>query len=233
MGAFIARAFTARIFFARIFIARIFIARIFIAILCPGLLVASEPAGAQTTYEFSVSRHSSVTISERQVDDILAKASDMLQRRAACNITFKRTGPIHTFTAPNAAGDIRTVSDRDAVHKENFDRNVINIKILNEIGSCRPVPGVDSFDGCSFPHEFRSIIVRGDLDHPELVWPHEFGHQTGLFHRKGDTRKTLMSPCPLVSSNVELNSDECACFKSGPGTCETAEPASPAQCPAH
>jgi hypothetical protein len=201
------------------------------AIACLGLLMSSGPASAQKTYSFSVSRHASVSMSERQVDDILAKASQMLQKRAACNVAFKRVGLVSTFTSPNEAGKIRTQRDRDAVHKDKRKKNVINVKIVNEIDFCRPTPGVDSFDGCSWPHAFRSIIVRGDLDHPQLVWAHEFGHQTGLWHHRGNVGKMLMSPCSLEDDNAQLTPDECACLLSGPGTCNTKEPKPRVVCP--
>jgi len=197
-----------------------------IAIVCLGLLMWTNPAGAQSAYSLSVSRHPSVSISDKQVDDVLAAASKMLQER--CNVTFTRTGPVHTFASPNTPAIIKTESDRDAVHRENFDGNVVNVKIVKKIGFCRPQQGT-SFLGCSWPHHFRSIIVVADQNFPQLVWPHEFGHQTGLWHRK-DLAHALMSPCRLKATNVQVTPNECTCFLSGPGTCETPEPQPPATC---
>ena len=193
-----------------------------IAIVCLALLVGANPAGAQQTYFLSVSRHRSVHITGKRVDQILAAASRMLQKPhgpgVACNITFKRIGPVHTFASPYTPAVIKTESDRDAVHTENFDPSVINVQVVKKIDFCRPQQG-NSFLGCSWPHHFRSIIVVAHQRFPKLVWPHEFGHQTGLWHRQ-DGAHALMSPCVLEATNVQVNNYECSCLLSGPGTCE-------------
>jgi hypothetical protein len=189
-----------------------------IALTCLALLVGFNKAMAQATHSLSVSRHVSVPFSESQVDDILAAASKMLQKAGspgACDVTLKRIGPIQTFTSPNPEGIIHNRTDRDAVHSENFDSSVINVKIVNKIESC--LPPIRGFLGCGWPKKFRSIIVVADQQFPQLVWPHEFGHQTGLFHRPVD--KALMSPCTLQADNVQLTKRECTCFKKGPGGC--------------
>ena len=206
--------------------------QIITALLSLAVLMSVNPASAQKTYLLSVSRHPSVVnIKEQQVDDILAAASRMLQKSpgfvngpddVACNVTFKRTGPVHTFASPNTPAVITTKSDRDAVHAENFDNSVVNVKIVQKIGFCRPQRGTN-FAGCSWPESFRSIIVVADQPAPELVWPHEFGHQTGLWHRKG-LGTALMSPCSLTATNVQVTPSECSCFRSGPGTCLAPEP---------
>ncbi len=200
------------------------------------LIGACPQAGAQQSYLFSVSRHQSVQVSDQEVDRILAAASQMLQKDSnhvdtandvTCNVTFKRLGPIHTFASPSTPAVIKNRIERDAVHKVNFDPSVINVKIVKEIKYCRPQLG-NSFFGCSWPHHFHSIIVVAHQPFPELVWPHEFGHQTGLWHRKGG--KALMSACLLNSANVQVTRHECDCFLSGPGTCDTPEPRPPATC---
>jgi hypothetical protein len=189
-----------------------------IALTCLALLVGVNQAGAQATHSLSISRHVSVPFSESKVDDILAAASKILHSAGACDVTLKRTGPIQTFTSPNPEGIIRNQSDRDAVHKENFDSSVVNVKIVKEIDFC--IPPFTSFRGCSLPLSFRSIIVAADRPFPELVWPHEFGHQTGLWHRSVHKATSLMSPCPLQADNVQLTKDECKCLQKGPpGPC--------------
>lgn len=207
-----------------------------ISIVWFALLTWVNPASAQQTYSLSVGRHPSVQISDQKVDRILAAASKMLQKSShhvdspddvACNVTFKRTGPIHTFASPNTPAVIKTESDRDAVHSENFDPSVINVKIIKEIDFCRP-PQQGKFRGCSWPHQFRSIIVTADAIFPELVWPHEFGHHTGLWHRNG--LDALMSPCPLQKTNVKVTQYECSCLLAGPGGCQAPEPQPPASC---
>jgi hypothetical protein len=203
------------------------------------LLMLPEPASAQVTYQLVVSRHPSVPFTEQQADSILAAASQMLQKAdrpqaQACNVTFKRSGPIRTFASPNTPAVIINKQDRDAVHRENFDSSVVNIKIVDQILFCRPVrgfSGIGKYRGCSWPEDFRSIIVTASAKHPELVWPHEFGHQTGLWHREDNASHTvLMSPCPLRASNVQVTQDECDCFQKGPGGCHPPEPKPRAAC---
>jgi hypothetical protein len=200
---------------------------------CLAVLTLPDAARAQVTYPLAVSRHPSVAFSEDRVDTILAAASAMLQRAhkapaVACNVTFKRSGPIHTFASPNTPAVIKTEQDRDAVHRENFDSGIVNVQIVQQIGYCRPGPGV--FRGCSWPENFRSIIVTASAKHPELVWPHEFGHQTGLWHRPDPSHRILMSPCPLKASNVEVARNECDCLLAGPGGCQIPEPNPRAAC---
>lgn len=198
-----------------------------IAIIWLALLIAITSASAQATYSLKVSRHPSVSFSEQKVDQILADASKMLQK--SCNVTLQRLGPVQVLPA-NVPADIKNESDRDAVHKENpdSDPHVISLKIVKKIEFCRPQQG-NSFVGCSWPHSFHSIIVIADQQHPELVWPHEFGHQTGLWHRKG-LNKALMSPCSLKASNVQVTQSECHCLLAGPGGCNTPEPSPPVSC---
>jgi hypothetical protein len=203
------------------------------AIACLALLMSSHRAGAQATYSLAVSRHPSVPFSEQQVDDILAAASKMLQKTGkphgvACNVTLKRSGSIQVFTSPNTPAIINTERDRDAVHRENFDSSIVNFKIVKAILFCKPGAGV--FRGCSWPEDFRSIIVTADAKLPEFVWPHEFGHQTGLWHRKDGNAQAMMSPCPLKRSNVEVTRSECDCLLAGPAGCKTPEPNPPVAC---
>jgi hypothetical protein len=203
-----------------------------IAVTCLVFLVGVSQAKAQATYSFSVSRHVSIPFSEQRVDDILAAASKMLKKLddpddLACDVTFKRIGPIQTFTSPNAEGVIHNRRERDAVHSENFDSSVINIKIVKKIEYCRPP--FTGFLGCSWPHRFHSIIVVADQQVPQLVWPHEFGHQTGLWHRR-PLDNALMSPCTLQTDNVQVTQRECKCFQKGPGGCKKPEPHPPVGC---
>jgi hypothetical protein len=204
-----------------------------VATACLAVLSLADPARAQVTYPLAVSRHPSVGFSEDQVDTILAAASAMLQSAhkapaVACNVTFKRAGPIRTFASPNTPAVIVTKQDRDAVHRENFDPGIVNVKIVQQIGYCRPGKGV--FRGCSWPEDFRSIIVTASAKQPELVWPHEFGHQTGLWHRADPSGNVLMSPCPLNASNVQVMRNECDCLLAGPGGCHIPEPKPRAAC---
>ena len=198
-----------------------------IAIIWLGLLIGITSASAQVTYSLKISRHPSVSFSQKRVDRILADASKMLQQ--ACNVTLQRVGPLHVLSS-NVPAIIKNQTDRDAVLAQNPDPDpkVISVKIVKKIKFCRPQQG-NSFVGCSWPHRFHSIIVVANGKFPQLVWPHEFGHQTGLWHRQGQ-KDALMSPCPLKATNVQITQSECQCLMAGPGGCQTPEPKPPVSC---
>jgi hypothetical protein len=155
-------------------------------------------------------------------------------------------GPIRTFASP--ATPIVERDNIDAVHR--VDANVagvdFHVKIVKEIRFCRPdLPHPDGlFEGCGYsPPDSRSIIVvhpkfhkdPKNLDGPplakypdHLLWPHEFGHLTGLPHRVADN--ALMTPCSLTDlpdARVRVNGAECRRLLSGPG----APPPQPIGCP--
>jgi hypothetical protein len=203
-------------------------------------------ASAQTTYSLSVSRHRDVpALSEGKVKEILAGASKMLQKNSrhndeddiSCNVTFILKGPVRTFASP----DTPAVVDEDnieAVHRVDSNEAGVDfhVKVVKEINFCRPgLPPGSSFEGCSFsPPHFRSIIVvhpdrhkvphdRGSKYPDHLLWAHEFGHLTGLGHRRD--RFALMTPCSLTEfsnlpdTRVQVNRSECGCLLSGPASC--------------
>jgi len=188
---------------------------------------------AQITHLLSVGRHHSVLFSEEKVDQILAAASKVLQN-TECNVALKRTGPVHTFGSPTIPAIIKNQIERDEVHKVKFNSDgIVNVKIVERIEFCRPNFGKALFNGCSWPRHFRSMIVVADPkpDVPELVWLHEFGHQTGLWHRRPDDG-AVMSPCPLTRTNVQIAAHECKCFRIGPGAFKEPEPEPPVTCEA-
>ena len=187
--------------------------------------------GAPITHSLSVGRHHSVEFSEQRVDSILAAASKVMHD-AGSRVTFKRTGPINTFASPDTPAIIKNQAERDAVHQVRFEpEGVVSVKIVERIEFCRPNFGKTLFNGCSWPRHFRSMIVIADPkpNVPELVWLHEFGHQTGLWHRRPD-ELALMSPCPLKPGNVQLTEHECKCFREGPGAFRIPEPDPPVTC---
>jgi hypothetical protein len=210
--------------------------RIIAAILFLAALMWADKATAQKVYSLSVSRHRAVpALSVKDVNEILAASSKMLQKNShhnsdndtACNITFTLKGPVRTFGSPDTP-DVVDEQHIDAVHR--VDSNVagvdFHVKVVREIDFCRQ--GLQGpFEGCSFsPPDFRSMIVV----HPKLhqgpnasnfpdyiLWPHEFGHLTGLGHRQDPN--ALMTPCALTKNDVLINSGECHCLGLGPGSC--------------
>jgi hypothetical protein len=208
--------------------------RTMIAIACLGLLLWVEPASAQKTYSLTISRHPDVALSAADVDKILADATKMLQKTSAptsspdnvaCNVSFKRNGPVTTFASRNAPKIIKTEADRDAVHSEKAD-----VKVVEKIRFCRDDPA--DFAGCAWPPKdgSRSIIVVRDppAPAPAVLWAHELGHRMGLRHR--GERLALMSICDLSRGQVQVNQKECKCFLDGPGSCTPRTEPPPAEC---
>jgi hypothetical protein len=219
--------------------------KMIMAILFLALPMLADDASAQSTYLVSVSRHASLAkepLSEQDVRNILKGASEMLQKNSksngdtdvACNVTFSLKGPIRTFGSAGTSTDIVDEQHRDAVHKVDSDVAGVDfhVKVVKEIMFCRPdLHG--PFDGCSFPPDFRSIIVVDPSNHKDqlpkhvkypdhLLWAHEFGHLTGLGHRHSSS--ALMTSCSVAQllsvTRVQVDKAECRCLLGGPGFCQ-------------
>jgi hypothetical protein len=205
--------------------------QIIIAIVCLGLLIWVDPGSAQQirTYSLTIGHHHKVALSADKVDEILAEASKVLKK---CNVVLKRKGSVGTFASPNADGTISKASERDAVHRENFD-----IKIAPQlIDFCR----VDQLGqvGCAWDPprppakqipQHRSIIVTTltDTKRVGMILAHEFGHRTGLPHRS-DTN-ALMA-CEVKVDGGQISPKECKCFRGGPGSCPDDPPEPAGKC---
>jgi hypothetical protein len=207
--------------------------RIIAGILFLAVLTWVEPASAQKVYSLSVSRHRAVpALTAGEVNVILAAASKMLQKNSThntddditCNVAFTLKRTIGVFGSPDTP-DVVDAAHIDAVHR--VDANVtgvdFHVKVVREIDFCRPGL-IGPFEGCSYsPPDFRSMIVvhpRLHIRHnyPDyLLWPHEFGHLTGLGHREDPN--ALMTPCPLIKNDVQVNGRECQCLLGGPASC--------------
>jgi hypothetical protein len=208
-------------------------------------LTWADAASAQATYSTSVSRHRDIpAISEAEVKSILAKASKMLKKDAShnddedvgCDVNFTFQGPVRTFTLPGGAivdqHNIEDVHDVDSTVAGDF-----HIKLVKEIHFCRPdVPAGPGarFDGCSYRvRDARSIIAVHPQLHKDghgnpvpnypdhLLWPHEFGHLTGLGHRQNHGI-ALMTACSVAgfkipATCVRVSRAECNSMLSGPG----------------
>jgi hypothetical protein len=235
--------------------------QIITAILSIALLFWIDAASAQSTYSVSVSIHTRLPqLTEDEIKGLLDKASKMLQKNSghvdtpdsvACNVAFILKGPVRTFGSPDPHGspDTPEMVDEDhvdTVHRVDSDVDAdFHVKVVNRITNFCRVPYPMGFNGCSFPPNFRSIIVvhpetHADLANPSsnlpkgaypdhLLWAHEFGHLTGLGHR--DEPRALMTPCNLgkqfhhvPDDRVQVTPDECRCLLSGLGSCPLPRP---------
>src|SRR5262245_53294458 len=159
-----------------------------IAIVCLALLLWIEPASAED-HSLKVRVHNDVLMVNQislqqlteKVDSILEKASMRLMDQGHCDVTLKRDGPIEPFTSKEAPSIIKNPKDLERVHSVSG-----HVKIVRAILSCIGRP---PFVGCSFrpdPHLRKTMIVNRGLGESERpnIWAHEFGHTTGLHHRK-------------------------------------------------
>src|SRR5262249_36593717 len=184
------------------------------------LLMWVHAAYAQKEYSLSVSRHQDVPeLSDSEVNAILDAASKTLQ------------------TNPGVA-----CIDSDLAGVDIHVKVVEGIKDVCRFASDR------GFRGCSWPHDFRSLIVVHPNRHRDfstnklmsevfpdkkfpdhLLWAHEFGHLTGLVEHRSDAedpdKDALMHARDVFDyvfhpRSVKVNDRECNCFRSGLLSCE-------------
>jgi hypothetical protein len=82
---------------------------------------------------------------------------------------FKRIGPVRTFASPNEQGKKLRVTATRRTDKK-FNKNLINVKIVNKIGFVSPGKNLESR---SWPHHFGLMIVAACQERPTLpkfVW---------------------------------------------------------------
>jgi hypothetical protein len=192
----------------------------------------AEPASAQKKiiHELTVRYHKSIErdLTDDKVKRILAEASRVLQRQR-CNVSFTLKQPIRPFESDDTPADVGGPTTRDKVHREDSD-----VKIVSTIAFCRPHQ--EAFLGCGWdppPNDpehprHRSMIVvnpeatppstpQGRLKFSGVLWAHEFGHMTGLFHRKEPN--ALMTGCEIATDTVKIKPHECDCFRGGARSC--------------
>jgi hypothetical protein len=199
--------------------------QIIIAIVCLGLLMWVEPASAQTTHSLKVSRHPNVELSDRAVDAIFVEATEIM-RKNSCEVKFRRDGPVQTFASSNTPEKITDRTSRDAVHREDSD-----VKVVSAIEFCREN---GQHAGCAWDplrpgqrpqHRSMIVVPQPTTKFAGILWAHEFGHRTGLFHRSAPD--ALMTKCDLLLDLVipqeKVSGEECHCFLGGPGSCRRRE----------
>lgn len=180
------------------------------ALLLLGLLLCVEPATAQKVYSLTVRIHEGLHLTKKTIEEILAGASNVLQRNG-CDVTFKLKGPVDTFTSK----PIKDAATLEAVH-----RVPANVKVVPRINFCAGGFDEGGYLGCAWrPDDLpRTVIVTPPttVGRDPMLWAHEFGHTTGLPHRYDKDNQALMTPCKIEASNWMIDTDECRHFRAGP-----------------
>ena len=183
-----------------------------------GLALWIEPASAQEikAHPLTVSIHTvlSSSLARNDIEDILNKASDLLQHNdgCSCKVGFKLSGAVTTFTS--APADITNVNELEEAHEVPAD-----VKVVQSITFC--APGEGRYFGCAWRPGGRQRTVIISLEGISVglgpvALAHEYGHTTGLLHRNQEDNLNLMTPCGIQAFNKQINQNECAHFRAGP-----------------
>lgn len=194
---------------------------------CNGVLLLSlllwiEPATAQdvTVHPLKVSVHEAINSPSIQntVEGILKEASRLLQTQdddkdVSCNVELKLDGQVTTFgSSPAVPADIKDAKSLEAVHQVPAD-----VKIVRSITFCVGEP--QGVFGCSWrPKGLRKTmivtLVGTGSGMEGVLWAHEFGHTTGLMHRKDRDGLALMTP-EIEAFHRDVTKKECRQFIAG------------------
>jgi hypothetical protein len=174
--------------------------------------VVVNPPGARTV-QITAHRHSSVALTEAEVDRILAEMGAVLTKvdspaDVATPVQFVRNGPIRVLPA-TVAGVIQTQSEWEALMAAGT-----GVKVVQAIRWCGGPGG--SIIGCA-PIGSPTVnlaVVRFTASQEGILWGHEFGHNVGNVHRTDDTR-AIMYPSIGPDHNT-VNATESARYLSGP-----------------
>lgn len=181
-----------------------------------GGTVETGTAGAPTARRLRVRRFVTATLTDADVDRILADASASLQARdgagdTACAVRFERDGGVDTFTDGN--GSIDSAAAFAALMALPG-----HVKAVNQINWCGAlIPGVI---GCAPVPGNSLAIVRFEAALEGLLWAHEMGHNRGLNHR-GDPNAVMNGT--IEAAHRELDAGECLAFQVSPAVAAAAE----------
>ena len=166
-------------------------------------------------HELKVSRFVGIgDFTERQADNILAKMGHVLQTDDSvedlvdypCEVNFVRAGPVDVFLE----------GDGTILDEEDFNRIIAlpgNVKVVEIVDWCarRNVDYVACarVGGDSFVVEAgQSTALAG------VIWAHEYGHNKGLRHRRGEPGMVMNRTFTQESRRVE--DWECERYRAAP-----------------
>lgn len=175
---------------------------------CSLFLSVVASAGATVDLVFA-QRPSSLAVQESEIDDIIRRLNDAVQRAdskadVACDITFVRTKPLIWNDQLPSSGD--WTAHKAALQKLAPSADFLIVTSL----SCSTTP---SAAGCAAKGKPASVTYKGaDKARTSIVWGHEQGHRRGLPHVTADAQRTnIMYWNPQADSRL-LTGADCQAF---------------------
>ncbi len=184
----------------------------------------AAPPPPPTTIRLTISRHSSVSFTERDADRILSDATKALQNKdgdddVACNVKLVRSGNVGEFDQNQGKAQVDSAEDLDQV--QNLPRN---IKVVDELRNCGGIRDINTI-GCALTPG-SSIVIQikhdGESWNEGALWAHEVGHNRGSIHRDTSDRNIMNSIISNSDDQNQINRAECTAFLSGSGAAASA-----------
>lgn len=142
-------------------------------------------------------------LDRRLADATLVAGLADFQADVACCIRVERSGGAKIVGAP---GDGLDVIDNERELDTVLGIRSARVKVVRLINSCSG-PGTNIL-GCSYTPGNGIVLVRTGTDE-DVLWLHEFGHNTGLLHNPD---ASYVMHAFLRGSNVGLTQAECTRF---------------------
>jgi|GEM_PF-2872774 len=151
-----------------------------------------------------VSRHNVATLTEADAERILTDMTVVALRNdnptdRTCLVRYVRNGGVGNFAAPNAAGNVNTQADFNAVIGIGAE-----VKVVNQINWCATVG--TGIIGCAPVPGGSMAVVRFTAAREGTLWLHEHAHNRGRNHRNDVS--AVMNPF-ITATALGLDQAEC------------------------
>lgn len=149
-------------------------------------------------------------MTDSRLDDVLLEGSYRMGRAdygndVGCCANVAREGTAQVF---GSIGDGRDVLNTSGESGTIIGSSVARVKVIRAISWCGG-PGAGII-GCAFtPGRGMALVRLSSVGNEALLWVHEYGHNTGLFHVSSTQRIMYGS---LLGNNNGLNQSECNRF---------------------
>lgn len=162
-----------------------------------------------TVVSLSVSRHTSVSVTDAEVDLILEEASEVLQVNngggddVPCDVVFLRSGAVTSFSTGDGTVDSQAEYNTAIALAGR-------VKVVADITWCS---GFGAFAGCAPSPGSSQLVVLQGLPHLDgIIWAHEYGHTQGLGHRSPASDRYVMNSW-VAGRSTRVNTTECNAFR--------------------